>query len=74
MAYLGHKPQTELRGKRFRSRVQKATRGAGLGVLLFAMHTQLSHETSGANRIILCNVIADLLKIERCQGRYQQLH
>jgi hypothetical protein len=37
----------------------------------FAMRTQLSHETSGANRIVLCNVVADLLKIERCQGRYQ---
>ena len=25
----------------------------------------------GAIRIVLCNVVADLLKIERCQGRYQ---
>jgi hypothetical protein len=38
------------------------------------MRTQLSHETSGANRIVMCNVVANLLKIERCQGRYQQLH
>jgi len=41
---------------------------------LFAMRTQLGHETSGASRIVLRNIVADLLKIERCQGRYQQLH
>jgi hypothetical protein len=38
------------------------------------MGTQLGHETSGASRIVLCNVVADLLKIGRRQGRYQQLH
>jgi hypothetical protein len=40
----------------------------------FAMRTQLSHETSGSKRIVVCNVVADLLKIDLCQGPNQSLH
>jgi len=41
---------------------------------LFAMRTQLNNESSGPNRIVLCNLITDLLKIDRCQRRDQQSH
>jgi len=40
----------------------------------FAMCTQVNHKSSRANRIVMCNVVADLLKIERYQWRYPQLH
>jgi hypothetical protein len=38
------------------------------------MRTQISNESSGPNRIVLCNAIADLLKIDRRQRPDQQLH
>jgi hypothetical protein len=44
----------------------KVAQEKGIEANFFAMRTQLSHETSGSKRIVVCNVIADLLKIDRC--------
>jgi hypothetical protein len=54
------------------SKLSGFTRGSRLREYhIVAVHTcaQLSHETSGANRIVLCNEVTDLLKIVRGQWR-----